>query len=183
MFRAPVCPGIELRLLEERHVPSVFALMDRDRDYLREWLAFVDRTRTEADWRKFIRASLEQFAASEGFNAGIWEGEQFLGVIGTKRIDWSNGRVELGYWIGRAFQGRGIVTSACRVVLDYLFHDLRMHRVEIQCASGNARSAAIPRRLGFTFEGTRREAEFVNGKFYDVLVFSILRKEWAEIRG
>jgi hypothetical protein len=37
--------------------------MNQDRDYLREWLAFVDTTGTEDDWRKFIRVSLEQFAA------------------------------------------------------------------------------------------------------------------------
>jgi len=128
MFHAPIRSGIELRLLEERHASAAFALMDRDRAHLREWLAFVDRTRTEDDWRKFVRASLEQFAATEGFTAGIWEGEQFLGVIGTKRIDWLNGKVELGYWIGSEYQGRGIMTDACRTVLDYLFGELRLKR-------------------------------------------------------
>ncbi|MEI9973595.1 MAG: GNAT family protein [Ignavibacteriota bacterium] len=179
MFRAPIRPGIELRLLEERHASIVFELMDRDRDYLREWLAFVDQTRTEDDWRKFVRASLEQFAATEGFSAGIWEGDRFIGVIGTKRIDWLNGKVELGYWMGRGHQGKGIMTDACRAVLDYLFRELRLNRVEIQCATGNVRSAGIPRRLGFTLEGVRREAELVNGTFHDLLLFSLLRKEWG----
>lgn len=59
MFAAQIRPGVELRLLEERHAPAAFALMDQDRNYLREWLAFVDTTGTEEDWRKFIRASLE----------------------------------------------------------------------------------------------------------------------------
>ena len=175
MFRAPIRPGVELRLLEERHVSAAYALMDRDREYLRQWLAFVDKTRTEDEWRKFVRASLEQFASTEGFTAGIWEGEQFIGVIGTKRIDWLNGKVELGYWIGSAHQGKGIMTDACRAVIDHLFRELRLHRIEIQCATGNARSAAIPRRLGFTLEGTRREAELVNGQFYDLFLFSLLR--------
>ena len=181
MFRAPIRPGIELRLLEERHASAAFALMDRDREYLREWLDFVDKTRTEEVWRKFVRASLEQFAACEGFTAGIWEGDQFLGVIGTKKIDWANGKAEIGYWIGRVFQGRGIMTDACRVVLDYLFGELRLNRVEIHCATGNARSAGVPRRLGFTLEGIRREAELVNGRFYDLLLFSLLRREWKSV--
>ena len=56
MFRAPIRHGIELRLLEERHASAAFALMDRDREHLRQWLAFVDKTRTEEDWRKFVRA-------------------------------------------------------------------------------------------------------------------------------
>jgi ribosomal-protein-serine acetyltransferase len=179
MFKTEIRPGIELRLLEERHSAAAYTLMDRDREYLREWLAFVDKTRSEEDWRKFIRASLEQFAATEGFTAGMWEGGNFMGVIGTRKIDWINGKVEIGYWIGRAFQGRGIVTDACRAVVDYLFRELRLNRVEMQCATGNARSAGIPRRLGFTLEGVRREAELVNGRFYDLLLFSMLKREWS----
>ena len=70
------------------------------------------------------------------------------------------------------------MTDACRAVLDYLFGELRLNRIEIQCATGNARSMGIPRRLGFTLEGTRREAELVNGKFYDLLLFSMLKREW-----
>jgi ribosomal-protein-serine acetyltransferase len=183
MFRAPIRPGVELRLLEERHSSAAFALMDQDRDYLRPWLAFVDTTVTEDDWRKFIRVSLDEFAANEGFTAGIWSAAAFLGVIGARKIDWLNGNVSLGYWIGREFQGKGIATDACRVVVDHLFDDLSLHRVEIQCATGNLRSAGVPRRLGFTLEGTRRQAELVNGRFYDLLLYSMLRSEWTKERG
>jgi len=178
MFKAQIRPGIELRLLEERHATAAFQLVNQDREYLREWLAFVDTANTEEDWRSFIRVSLEQFAATEGFAAGIWIEDQFAGVISTRKIDWLNGKVEIGYWIGRAFQGQGIVTGACRLVIDDLFRELRLNRIEIQCAARNARSAAIPRRLGFTLEGIRREAELVNGEFRDLLHFSLLRKEW-----
>jgi ribosomal-protein-serine acetyltransferase len=178
MFRAQLRPGIELRLLEERHAPAVFALIDQDREHLREWLPFVDATLVEDDTLSFIRATLQQFASNEGFVAGIWNGEQVIGVIGTRKIDWLNSKVEIGYWIARAFQGRGIMTEACRAVVDHAFSGLAVNRVEIQCATGNARSAAIPKRLGFTLEGTRREAEMVNGKFHDLLLFSMLQREW-----
>lgn len=180
MFGTQIRPGVELRLLEERHAPAAFALMDQDRDYLGQWLAFVETAGSEEDWRKFIRASLQQFAATEGFAAGVWWGNEFAGVISTRKIDWENGKVEIGYWIGRAFRGRGIVTDACRAVLDYLFDELRLNRVEVQCATGNLKSAGVPRRLGFTLEGTRREAELVNGKFHDVLLYSMLRREWKQ---
>ena len=165
-------------LLEEHDAPAVYALIDQDREYLREWLPFIDATHAEDDTLTFIRASLEQFSTNEGFAAGLWRGEQVIGVIGTKKIDWLNRRVEVGYWIGRAFQGQGIMTDACRAVVDYLFRKLELNRVEIHCATGNSKSAAIPRRLGFTLEGTRREAELVNGKFLDLLVFSMLKREW-----
>ena len=167
-----------MRLLEERHAPALFALINRDRDHLREWLPFIEATMMEEDSLIFIRASLEQFSSNDGFAAGIWSGDQVIGVIGTRKIDWMNRRVEIGYWIGKEHQGQGIMTDACRAVVDHLLRELDLNRVEIQCATGNARSAAIPRRLGFTLEGTRREAELVNGKFFDLLVFGILRREW-----
>ena len=180
MFRAEIRPGVELRLLEERHAPAVYARIDRDRDYLREWLPFVDATTNEDDTLSFIRASLEQFSSNEGFAAGIWSNGELAGVIGTRKIDWLNRRVEVGYWIGREFQGQGIVTGACRVVVDHLLCELELNRVEIQCAAGNEKSAAIPRRLGFTLEGTRRGAGLVNGKYFDLQVFGMLKEDWLK---
>jgi ribosomal-protein-serine acetyltransferase len=178
MFRAMVRPDVELRLLEERHASAVFALIDRDRSYLREWLPFVDATVTEDATLSFIRFSLEQFAANEGFAAGIWSDGRFCGVIGTRKIDWTNRRVEIGYWLGKSSQRCGIMTDCCRVVVDHLLTDLDLNRVEIQCATENTRSAAIARRLGFTFEGTRRHAEMVNRQYMDLLLFGMLQKEW-----
>ena len=178
MFRAEVRPGIELRLLEERHAPAVYARIDRDRDYLREWLPFIDVTLAEDDTLAFIRSALGKFSSNDGFAAGIW-GDEFMGVIGTKKIDWLNRKVEVGYWLGREFQGRGVMTEACRVIANHLLCDLELNRVEIQCATGNKKSAAIPRRLGFALEGTRREAELVNGKFLDLLLFGMLKKDWT----
>jgi ribosomal-protein-serine acetyltransferase len=62
MFGAPFRPGFELRLVEERHVPAIFAAVDRERQSLRQWLPWVDATRTQDDTLALIRASLEQFA-------------------------------------------------------------------------------------------------------------------------
>jgi ribosomal-protein-serine acetyltransferase len=114
MFRAAVRSGLELRLLEERHSTLVYALADRDREHLREWFAWVDATESEDDILAFIRRSLDQFATNSGFSAGIWEHERYAGNITLHKVDWLNRRAEIGYWVGREFQGRGIVTDACR---------------------------------------------------------------------
>jgi len=86
--------------------------------------------------------------------------------------------VEIGYWLSESFQGKGLMTDAARAVVAYLFDELDLNRVEIHCAAGNVKSAAIPRRLGFTLEGTSREGQLLNGRYQDILRFSMLKREW-----
>ncbi len=180
MFSASLRDGFALRLLEERHARTLFVAVEREREHLRPWLPWVDATRTEEDTLSFIRSVLEQFSENRGFAAGIWNGPRLAGTIGVHRIDWINRRVEIGYWLGREYEGRGIMTDACRAVLTHLFRELELHRVEIRCAATNLRSAAIPKRLGFTLDGTLREAQFVGGRYHDLLVFGMLRQDWTQ---
>jgi ribosomal-protein-serine acetyltransferase len=179
MFRAPLRPGLELRLLEERHAPTLFAAIEANRDHL-SGLPFVDATHAEDDSLAFIRSSLEQFARNEGFACGIWRDDHLAGVIGTLKIDWLNRRVEIGYWIARDHQGQGIITDACRAIVTHAFAAWDLHRVEIQCASTNAKSAAVALRLGFTLEGLRRQAHRVNGDYQDLQVYGMLQQDWKK---
>jgi ribosomal-protein-serine acetyltransferase len=178
MFRAQLRENLNLRLLEERHAPEVFSLVDRDRDYLREWLPWVDSTVTHDDTLSFIRSSLEQFASQKGFVAGIWNGRQFCGVIGTHKLDMLNRKGEIGYWLGHASQGKGIMTDACRAVVTHLLNELELNRVVIDCAVGNEKSCSVARRLGFTEEGLAREAILLHGRFHDLRHFAMLKKDW-----
>lgn len=178
MFRLQVRAGLHVSLLEERHAPEVFAVVDRERDYLRQWLPWVDATRAEDDTLAFIRSSLEQFAGNNGFAAGIWSRGEFAGGVGTHKIDWMNRKVEIGYWLGRAYQGNGIVTDVCRTIVTHAFEELDLNRVEIHCATGNVKSCAIPRRLGFTLEGTLREAQLLHGQYHDLFLFGMLKRDW-----
>jgi ribosomal-protein-serine acetyltransferase len=179
MFRAALRPGLDLRLLEDRHTDVLFALINSERDRLREWLPWVDATETVDDTRAFIRRSLEQFAADEGFAAGIWNNNALAGVIGTHKINWADRKVEIGYWLAREFEGQGIVTEACRAVVTHLFREMDLNRIAILCATGNTKSCAIPPRLGFRLEGTLREYESCSGAYLDLNVYAMLKREWA----
>lgn len=177
MFAATLRPGVELRLLEERHAPALFAVVNRERAHLRRWMSWVDPTTSEDDILAFIRRSLQQFASNEGFSAGVWVDGAVAGVITLHKIDWLNRTGEIGYWLAREAQGRGIMTDAAKAVTGHALVELDLHRVEIRCAQGNAKSAAIPKRLGFTFEGVLRQASRVNGETKDLEVYSKLRPE------
>jgi len=183
MFQTEIQDGVFLRLLEERHAEEVFAVVDRERAYLREWLPWVDFSAHAESTANFIKASLQQFANNEGFAAGIWHKRDFIGGIGTHRIDWLNRRVEIGYWIASRYQGRGIVTAACRAIIDHAFQEWKLNRVDIHCAEGNEKSSGIPKRLGFHFEGVLREVQLLNGAYHDIRVYSLLAREWKKSRG
>jgi ribosomal-protein-serine acetyltransferase len=178
MFRAQVREDLYLQLLEERHAAEVFALVDQDRAYLREWLPWVDATQTMDDTLSFIRSSLEQFASNKGFVAGIWSEQRFCGVIGTHKLDWLNRKTEIGYWLGRSFQGRGIMTAACRAVAMHLLGEMDLNRIAIHCAKENEKSCAVAQRLGFSEEGLAREAQLLHGQFRDLRRFAMLKKDF-----
>src|SRR6516225_760534 len=72
LLRIIIDEETDLRIYEERHAQEVTRLVDQNRAYLRQWLPWVDNSRTVEDSRAFIRSSLQQFAQNEGFQAGIW---------------------------------------------------------------------------------------------------------------
>jgi ribosomal-protein-serine acetyltransferase len=178
MFSAILRPGVELRLLEERHAPVLFALIDRDREYLRQWMPWVDTRSSEDDILAFIRGALERFAANKGFSAGIWVDGSIGGVISLWNIDWMNRRGEIGYWLGREFQGCGVMTDAVRAVTQHGLVEIDLNRIEVLCSVVNPKSSAVAKRLGFSFEGILREAQRLNDRYVDLEIYSMLRREY-----
>ena len=178
MFRRTVAPGIEMRQFEPRDAETVFVVVDRNREHLRQWLLWVDHSHSPEDLRQFILRVQAQFEADQGPNAGIWVDGTFAGNVGCHPISWANRNCSLGYWIDAAQQGKGLITRCCAAMLDYLFDELRLHRVEVRCGAGNTRSCAIPERLGFTREGLLRQAEWVNDRWVDLLVWGMIEEQW-----
>jgi ribosomal-protein-serine acetyltransferase len=178
MFGCRIGPDLELRLLENRHAEGLFAVTQRNREHLRKWLPWVDGTTSPQDTRAFIATALQRFAAQEGFAAGLWYRGELAGSIDLQKIDWFDRSSSIGYWLGADHQGKGLMTEACRAVVRYAFKELQLHRLEIRCAPGNARSCAIPERLGFKREGLLRQAQWVSGRWLDLVVYGLLANEW-----
>ncbi|HXS98559.1 MAG TPA: GNAT family protein [Candidatus Limnocylindrales bacterium] len=179
MFQLDVAPGLTLRQFTLPDAEAVFAAADRDREYLRVWLPWVDQTHSAEDSRRFIRGAQAQFEAALGPNCGIWSAGALAGSVGCHTIDWSNRKCSIGYWVSADMQGRGIVTRSVAAMLDYLFEDLQLHRVLIECGTENLKSCAVPQRLGFQREGVARQAEWVGGRWVDLVQWAMLRWEWA----
>jgi ribosomal-protein-serine acetyltransferase len=179
MFAVRIREDCELKLVEERHAPAVFACVDRNRATLREWLPWVDSS-THLDFtRNFIRTSLARFAEECAVQAGIWVGNEFAGMIGYVGVDWLNHKTEIGYWLAPTYEGRGLMTDACRALVGHAFRELGLNRVEIRCATANRRSRAIPERLGFREEGILRQAQLLHNRYVDLVLYSMLAGDWG----
>jgi ribosomal-protein-serine acetyltransferase len=174
--------GLEIRLLEDGHAADLFRITNLNRQYLRQWLPWVDKTTSVEHVRGYIARVLEAFHHNELFSGGIWYQGRLHGGIGWHKVDWENRKTALGYWLDASLQGRGIVTRCCQRLIDYLVDEVKLHRLEIHCATGNTKSCAIPQRLGFRREGVLREAEWVNDRFVDLVAWSMLAREWRERR-
>ena len=155
---------------------DLFALVDSNRDYLRRWLPWVDGLRSARDYRPWIEGRV---GGNEYRLLIVYKGA-VVGATGVRDLDSPNKAGEIGYWLAEDMQGRGIVTRTCRALLDYAFDELEINRMQIRVATGNTKSLAIPERLGLQFEGVLREAELVNGEYYDLALYSMLASEWRE---
>ncbi len=180
LFKHNINKQITLSMVELGDADEIFSVVDSSRNYLRHWLPWVDSNTSSADTRNFIKFALQQYADNVGLHCCIRYENKVAGIIGYHRIDWSNKTTELGYWLGVNYQGRGIMTKCCKVLTDYAFTHLKLNRVEIRAADKNIKSRAIPERLGFTYEGNLRDAEWLNDHFVNNVVYSMLQDEWSE---
>ncbi|MCT4595985.1 MAG: GNAT family N-acetyltransferase [Anaeromicrobium sp.] len=179
MFKFEVDDEIVLKLLDRRDGNRLYELIDSCRSYLREWLPWVDGTKSVEDTKGFIEMTKKQFASDSGFQAGIWYKGNIVGVIGFHGMNWSSRSTSIGYWIDKRYQGNGIMTKSCRALVEYAFNELNLNRVEIRCAEKNIKSRAIPERLGFIKEGVIRESEWLYDHFVDHVVYGVLARDWA----
>ena len=177
-LRLVVNAETELRLLEEKDAAEMFALIEQNRAHLRHWLPWLDMTISMQDEINFIHHSEQQYIRSQGLTCAIIHHGSIAGSIGYNSIDWQNRKTEIGYWLGAAFEGKGLMTQACEELIQFAFSVLELNKVEIRCATGNNRSCAIPQRLGFTREGIIRQAEWLYDHYSDLELYGLLASEW-----
>lgn len=183
MFSVPLPDHAQLRPLEVWHADQFAAHLDRAREHIRPWVGagFV------TDDLDGARATLTRYAqrqAADGARiCGIWHAGTLVGGVMFVQLDATLGDCELGCWLEPAAEGRGLITAACEVLLDWAFTDRGLHRAEWHCRADNQRSAAVAQRLGMTLEGVRRAAWPYRGARHDKQLWAVLATEWRQRRG
>ena len=173
-----VSTSITLKNLGIDDAPVIFNAINQNRHHLRKWLPFVDSTRALKDTLTFVKSIVDDVERRQEIFT-IWFGEEFAGLIGLKDFDYLNRKVEIGYWLIEEMTGKGIITQAVDKLMEFIFDELELNRIQIKCGVGNHSSSAVPKRLGFKFEGIERQGERHFNKYIDLEVYSYLKKDWS----
>lgn len=173
-----VTSNIQLSKIKLSDASEIFEAIDANREYLREWLSFVDDMHGINDSEEYIRYvnSIGEKIFQIRFSG------EFAGLIGFKDTDIPNRRTELGYWLLERFQKKGIITQSVKMLITYSFEELGLNRIQIKAGTANQKSRNIPERLGFRFEGIEREGEFLNEEFIDLAVYSFLKADYIKMK-
>ncbi|WP_217547587.1 GNAT family N-acetyltransferase [Streptomyces sp. GbtcB6] len=174
--------GAELRPLEPWHAEEFLAHLERGREFIGQFISFGSRETDVPAARAMLQRYADMRAADTGSLHGLWLGGTLVGGVLFLNFDAEHGNAEVGCWLEPAGTGRGLVTRAMRVLLDFAVEQRGIHRIEWVAASGNVPSLNVARRLGMTRDGVRRQAHPYGGLRHDLEVWSILAPEWREAR-
>lgn len=107
------------------------------------------------------------------------ESDEIIGLISLTGIDYINGVAELHIMIGNGInREKGVGQFAINEMLNHAFNNLNLNKIELQVLATNSRAIHVYEKVGFKQDGVLREACFKNGQYLDMVVMSILKREF-----
>jgi ribosomal-protein-alanine N-acetyltransferase len=166
--------GVGLRLAAERDIPEIL-IAHQDDPHLYEHLG-LERPPSGAELGRRSDGEASERQAGLGVRFTLVEpGEDVCrGQLDVHRVEWDDGRAELGIWVVPAARGRGLAREALRLAGNWLFTACDLARVEVLTEPANAAMIATARSAGFVPEGTLRAYLRERGRRIDVAVMSLL---------
>ena len=149
-------------------------------DHLREWMPWAQNEPTSLEEKVgLLRKWRAEFDLDTDYTYGIFspdESEVWGGTGLHKRL--TGNALEIGYWIRADLINRGLATEVSAALTKVAFCANKVERVEIHCDPANMRSAAIPRKLGFTQEALlRRRSTASDGSPIDMMLWTLFHDQ------
>lgn len=174
MFALPLGDNAQLRPLEPRHAQEFLAHMDRARPHVDPWIPWATFSTDLASATAVLQRYTDHQAKDTRRIYGIWLEGTLVGGVMFTNFDTASGVCEIGCWLEADGAGRGLVTRACRVLIDWAFRERGMSRIEWWVAAHNSRSIDAARRLGMTRDGVLRQRSAYRGMRHDIEIWSLL---------
>ncbi len=176
-------PRLVIRCWQPADAPLLQAATTQSLDHLLPWMPWAHNEPEDLQTKvERLRRFRGLFDLGQDFIYGIFnlDESQVLGGSGLHTRAGEGAR-EIGYWIHRDYINQGLATETAAALVSVAFEVDKVQRVEIHCDPANVRSAAVPRKLGFTHEGTlRQRTPFLEEELRDRMIWSLLRSEYAD---
>ena len=131
--------------------------------------------------KQSIKSWLEEIRIDNGKTKvvyGIFDDKNPLGMIALQNIDYINSNANYGIYLGNKTSfNKGIGFEATMILLDFAFNGMGLHRIGLEVLSSNKNAINLYKKIGFILEGTKKESYFLNGKFIDIEMMSILKTQ------
>ena len=155
--------------------------IDSSTSHLRPWMPWATIEPAPIDDRlQFLRQSRGKFDLGQDFTYSVFDNNE-TEVIGGTGLHTRHGldTREIGYWIHEEQTRKGYATEVAAALTRVAFEIDEVERVEIHCAAENHKSAGVPKKLGFIYEGNRRRiAKDADGKAHDSMIWTMLKEEY-----
>jgi ribosomal-protein-serine acetyltransferase len=164
--------GVRLRPMRLQDTDELHRVIEANGEHIGRWLPFSEQSQEETAGH--VRRTVRSFETGDGLGMVVLEDGRLVGAVSFVEPSRAHRSTQIGYWLAQDAGGRGIMTGAVRAMVREAFGPWGFRRVEIRVAADNARSRAIPERLGFREEGVLREAHTVAGASHDEIVYGLL---------
>ncbi len=147
---------------------------------LTQFLIQVEPPMSEKKEKQFIKDSWKKMKNGRAFTFAIEfkKTKKLIGCIALSGIDKEHKYAEIGIWVAKNFWGKGIGAEATKLLINFGFNELGLHRIEYRHLAENKRSANLIKKLGGKREGKKRETILKRGKWHDEVFYGILKEEW-----
>jgi [ribosomal protein S5]-alanine N-acetyltransferase len=134
----------------------------------------VEDTKDEMDWYEKI------FEDQSGLRWVIEEPatQKIIGTCGFLNYEKAHNRIEIGYDLIPSFWGKGVMKETLSAIICFAFTKMNINKIEAKVDPENKSSIRLLEKLSFFQEGMLREHEFEKGKYVDLVIFSILKREY-----
>ena len=174
-------PRLVLRCWQPSDAPLLADAVTASLDHLRPWMPWAHAEPEALETKvQRLRSFRARFDLDQDYVYAIFTPDESE-VVGGKGLHprIGEGALEIGYWINARHAGRGYATEASAALTRTAFEINGVERMEIRCDPANERSAAVPRKLGYTLDATlRSNVRGVDGGMRDTQVWSLLRGEY-----
>jgi ribosomal-protein-serine acetyltransferase len=172
--------GAQLRPLEPWQAPEFLAHIDRARETVDPWIPWAGLSTDLESATATLQRYADRTAADTGRLYGIWLDGTLVGGTMFVRFDAAGGTCEVGCWLEPAGQGRGLITKAVTVLIDWAMQVRGIQRVEWRCRTDNTASSKVARRLGMRLDGVLRSEYLYQGVRHDTEVWSLIAADRAD---